>query len=258
MKLSKVFKELLVALVAIFIMVPIILTFAVAFSSSDVFEVSGFSLRWFTEAFNSSSFMTAMLTSFEVAIIATLIALLMSLLASYAVFKNRRLSKYQFIIDAPMLVPNLVLSFVLYQFFVARLAVGETFILIMAHVVILIPYAFRSFTSMMLKFDFNLYLAAKSMGMKDFKVFYKIILPNMKNAVVAIGFISFINSFNNLAISYFLTKTGMMLVPSLMLSHLQYYYDPLIAAISVLIITITIIILVFVEKGLKFSLIERR
>lgn len=258
MKISKILKELCVILVALFIIVPIALTFAVAFSTSDTFEVSGFSFKWFIEAFSSSSFMGALTTSLSVAIIATIIALILSLLAAYEVFKHRELTKYQFLIDAPMLVPNLVLSFILYQLFVTKFAMEENLVLILAHVVILIPYAFRSFTALILKFDFNLFLAAKSLGMKENKVFWRVIFPNMKNAVVAIGFISFINSFNNLAISYFLTKTGMMLVPSLMLSHLQYYYDPLVAAISVLIISFTIVILIIVEKGLKFSLIERR
>ncbi len=258
MKISKILKELGVILVAIFMFVPIILTFAVAFSNSETFAVSGFSLRWFVEAFNSSSFMGALATSLILALVATIIALLLSLLAAYEVFKHRSLSKFQFLVDAPMLVPNLVLSFILYQLFVTRLAIREDFVLLLAHVVILIPFAFRSFTAIMLKFDFNLFLAAKSLGMKETKVFWKVIFPNMKNAIVAIGFISFINSFNNLAISYFLTKTGMMLVPSLMLSHLQYYYDPLVAAISVLIISFTVAVLIFVEKVLKFSLIERR
>ncbi len=256
--MKRVLKELGVILVAIFIFIPIILTVLVAFSQSSSFEVDGFSVQWFIMAFTSESFMTALLTSFITAIAATLLALLIALLAASSVFKNRKLVKWQFLLDSPMLIPNLVLSFILYQIFVVRLMASEDLILILAHTVVLLPFAFRSFTAILLKMDFNLFLAAKSLGMKEGKVFWKVIVPNMKNAIVAIGFISFINSFNNLAISYFLTKTGKMLVPSLMLSHLQYYYDPLVAAISVVIIAITIIILVFVEKVLKFSLIERR
>lgn len=258
MKLKEIIKEFLVILIAIFIFIPIILTVMVAFSNSTTFEVNGFSIKWFVQAFSSDSFMSALTTSFLTSLIATIIALLISLLAAASVFKNRKLVKWQFLLDAPMLVPNLVLSFLLYQLFVVNFMVPEDGVLILAHVVVLIPYAFRSFTAILLKMDFNLFLAAKSLGMKESKVFWKVIVPNMKNAIVAIGFISFINSFNNLAISYFLTRTGKMLVPNLMLSHLQYYYDPLVAAISVVIITITILILVFVEKVLKFSLMERR
>ncbi len=256
--MKRILKELGVILVAIFIFIPIILTVLVAFSQSSTFEVDGFSLQWFVMAFTSDSFMTALFTSFTTAIIATLLALFIALLAASSVFKNRKLVKWQFLLDSPMLIPNLVLSFLLYQIFVVRLMASEDVILILAHTVVLLPFAFRSFTAILLKMDFNLFLAAKSLGMKESKVFWKVIVPNMKNAIVAIGFISFINSFNNLAISYFLTKTGKMLVPSLMLSHLQYYYDPLVAAISVVIILITIIVLVFVEKVLKFSLIEGR
>ncbi len=256
--MKRILKELGVILVAIFIFIPIILTVLVAFSQSTTFEVDGFSLQWFVMAFTSESFMKALVTSFVTAIIATLLALIVALLAASSVFKNRKLVKWQFLLDSPMLIPNLVLSFLLYQIFVVRLMASEDVVLILAHAVVLLPFAFRSFTAILLKMDFNLFLAAKSLGMKESKVFWKVIVPNMKNAIVAIGFISFINSFNNLAISYFLTKTGMMLVPSLMLSYLQYYYDPLVAAISVVIITITIIILVFVEKVLKFSLIEGR
>ncbi len=258
MNIKRIFKELGVVFVAIFIFIPIILTVLVAFSRSSSFEVDGFSFKWFIEAFSSKSFMDALLTSFTTALISTVIALFIALMAASSVFKNRKLVKWQFLLDSPMLIPNLVLSFLIYQIFVVRFMADENVMLILAHVVVLIPFAFRSFTAILLKMDFNLFLAAKSLGMKESKVFWKVIVPNMKNAIVAIGFISFINSFNNLAISYFLTQTGKMLVPSLMLSHLQYYYDPLVAAISVVIISITIIVLVFVEKVLKFSLMERR
>ncbi len=258
MSINKIIKELGVVIVAIFIFIPIVLTVLVAFSSSTVFEVNGFSLQWFKMAFTSESFMSALLTSFTTALISTVLALFIALMAASNVFKNRKLIKWQFLLDSPMLIPNLVLSFILYQIFVVKLMAAEDIVLILAHTIVLLPFAFRSFTAILLKMDYNLFLAAKSLGMKEAKVFWKVIVPNMKNAIVAIGFISFINSFNNLAISYFLTKTGKMLVPSLMLSHLQYYYDPLIAAISVVIIVITIIILIFVEKVLKFSLMERR
>ncbi len=258
MNIKRIFKELGVIIVAIFIFIPIILTVLVAFSKSSSFEVDGFSLQWFIEAFSSDAFMSALLTSLTTALISTVIALFIALMAASSVFKNRKLVKWQFLLDSPMLIPNLVLSFLIYQIFVVRFMADENVMLILAHVIVLLPFAFRSFTAILLKMDFNLFLAAKSLGMKESKVFWSVIVPNMKNAIVAIGFISFINSFNNLAISYFLTETGKMLVPSLMLSHLQYYYDPLVAAISVVIISITVIVLVFVEKVLKFSLMERR
>ncbi len=45
MNIKRIFKELGVIIVAIFIFIPIILTVLVAFSQSSSFEVDGFSLQ---------------------------------------------------------------------------------------------------------------------------------------------------------------------------------------------------------------------
>ncbi len=253
----KYIKKILVAIVYLFILIPLIYTFLVSFTNSDTFELSGFSLRWFKAAFESNSFMTALKNSLLISFIATLLSLIIGFLAAYGIFKNSKLKKMQIFFDTPLIIPHIVLSFLLFQILVVSLRIDSLWALVLAHITVMLPYIVRYLTVVLLKFDKNIYLAARTLGMGEIKTIFKVILPCINNSIVAVGLISFINSFNNLSISYFLVSPGIQLLPSQMLSYLEYFYEPIIASLSVILIAFTTVIIIFIEKALKFSLIEK-
>lgn len=255
--LSKGLKLFLVIIVYAFMVIPLLYTLLFSFTSADTFQISGFSFRWYIQALDSPAFMNALKSSLIVALLATTIALCLSFLVAFATFKSKKLKKINFLYDAPFVFPHIVLSLILFQLLVVSLGIDDYIVLVLAHVVVLLPYMIRYLTAILLKLDYNIYLAARTLGMKDSKIVRKVILPNISSSIVAVSLISFINSFNNLSISYFLIKPGMNLLPKQMLSYLEQNYEPVIASLSVIIILCTLIIVIFIEKFLKFSLIEK-
>ncbi len=252
----KYISKFLMFLFFIFIIMPFIFLILVSFTSGEVFKVGGFSLKWYVKAMGSSNFKDAMFNSFVISLISTIISISSGFLFSLGLYKKR--SKYlEAYVDMPLIIPHIVLSFILYQFFVVKFGIDSTIILILANTVVALPYIIKSFLAALNKIDKNIFLAGKTLGANEFIIVKKILLPNISSTLIAVSFISFINAFNNLSIALFLIKPGSYLLPNQMMSYLEFYYDPTIAALSVIIIIITIIILLVFEKKLQISLIDK-
>ncbi len=252
----KYINKFMIFLFFVFIILPFIFLILVSFTSNEVFQVGGFSFKWYVEAISSSNFKEAILNSLIVSLISTVISISCGFLFSLGLYKKR--SKYlEAYVDMPLIIPHIVLSFILYQFFVVKFGIDSTIILILANVVVAFPYIIKSFLAALNKIDKNIFLAGKTLGANELTIVKKVLLPNISSTLVAVSFISFINAFNNLSIALFLIKPGSYLLPNQMMSYLEFYYDPTIAALSVIIIIITVIILFIFEKKFKISLIDK-
>lgn len=248
--------KFLMFLFFIFIVTPFIFLLLVSFTSKESFGIGGFSLKWYLEAIKSTNFKEAMLNSLIISIIATLISISLGFLFSLGLYKKR--SKHlEAYVDMPLVIPHIVLSFILYQFFVVKFSIDSSFVLIIANVVVSFPYIIKSFLASLNKIDKNIFLAGKTLGANEFTIVKKVLIPNISSSLVAVSFISFINAFNNLSIALFLVKPGTYLLPNQMMSYLEFYYDPTIASLSIIILIITVIVLFIFEKKLKVSLIDK-
>ena len=115
MRLSPRSRNLLrvaVAIVLAFIYIPLIVIAIYAFNSSNLLEwpPPGLTLHWFPEAVKDSGARSALLTSVEVGLAATAIALLLGTLASLAVAKHRFFGRdtVSFLLVIPIALPGIV------------------------------------------------------------------------------------------------------------------------------------------------------
>ena len=69
--------------------------------------------------------------------------------------------------------------------------------------------------------------------------------------------LAFINSFNNIPISMFLSGPGVSTFPMSLMNYIEYYYDPTVSAVSVLLMLATIIIMFIVEKTLGIAALSK-
>ena len=72
-----------------------------------------------------------------------------------------------------------------------------------------------------------------SLGCKKSQTFFKVVLPNITSGVMAAFMLAFINSFNNVPVSMFLTGPGVSTLPITMMNYVEYNYDPTVSALSV-------------------------
>jgi putative spermidine/putrescine transport system permease protein len=114
--------------------------------------------------------------------------------------------------------------------------------LVLAHIVLTIPYVVRTMLASFAGVKRLTEEAAIVLGASPFKTFFLVTLPQVKSALAASAFLSIIMSFDELVVALFLTGPGMTTLPMIIYSDTQFNLSPSLAAISSLIITATVAI----------------
>ena len=257
-RLRKILARLPVVLVMIYILFPVALVIWMSFFSSKMilFPPKGYSIKWYLNLFSKRNFISAAKLSVEVAIAATLISVFIGTLTSIGLNQRRFRGKeaLQTYFLSPLTIPTIVTGLAIYATLttIGRWAdqklVPSTFILIMGHVIITIPWAIRLINSGMSGVDRRLEEAALNLGASRFQTYIKVVLPQIKSSMMAAGIFTFIVSFNNLEMSLMLVGPGQSMLPIETLNYVLWNMDPTIAAISSLQVILVLILLLIVNK----------
>ena len=129
--------------------------------------------------------------------------------------------------------------------------------LIIGHTLLVLPYAVRVISASLSSFDFSIEEAAVSLGSPPIKTFFTIVLPNVKAGVIAAIFLALITSINDVSVSLFLTGPGISTLPIQILAHVEQFFDPVIASVSVLLMVLTVIVMAVVERTLGLTFLTK-
>ncbi|WP_352418262.1 ABC transporter permease [Proteiniborus sp.] len=244
-------------LVYFFLLAPLLIIVATSFGPDKalIFPPKGFSLKWMANIFKIEMFRKSFVISMQLSVIGTIIALIIGIPAAYALsrynFKGKNILNSIFL--SPVLIPGIVLGFSLLRYLVIYSKLPIYTSLLIGHVIIIIPYIIRVISSSLSNFDYSIEEASMSLGANKIKTFFVIVLPNIRSGVIAAFILAFINSFNNVPVSLFLTGPGLSTLPIQMLIHVEYNFDPTIAALSVVLMAMTGLLMFIVEKTLGLS-----
>ncbi|USK74200.1 ABC transporter permease subunit [Peribacillus frigoritolerans] len=184
-------------------------------------------------------------------------ALLLGVPAAYALsrfdFKGKSVINAFFV--SPILIPGIVLGFAFLRYIVGTYQLPIYAALFVGHTVIMLPFIIRVISSSLSNFDFSIEEAAESLGASKLGTFFTVVLPNIKLAAVMIAFLE---SFNNVDISVYMTGPGVSTFPIQMLTYVENYFDPTISAISVLLMFITAFFMFIVERLMGLSYFTKR
>ena len=78
-------------------------------------------------------------------------------------------------------------------------------------------------------------------------------MPLLRPGIFSAALLSFITSFNNVPLSLLLQSRKTQTLPVTMLDYVQQSYDPMVAAISTIILAATIVIAVIAERTVGFA-----
>ncbi|MET3290817.1 UNVERIFIED_CONTAM: putative spermidine/putrescine transport system permease protein [Brevibacillus sp. OAP136] len=244
-------------LVFLFLLGPLLIISLTSFEPGTVlkFPPQGFSLRWYQNIFEVEMFMETFKTSIFVSLLGNVLALLLGIPAAYA------LSRFQFkgkdalnaIFISPVLIPGIVLGFAMLKYVIVIYHLPIYAALLVGHTVVMLPFIIRVVASSLSNFDFAIEEAALSLGAGHFETFYKVVLPNIRSGIIAAILIAFLESFNNVDISVFMTGPGVSTLPIQMLTYVENNFDPTIAAISVLLMIITGVLMFVIERLMGLS-----
>jgi putative spermidine/putrescine transport system permease protein len=248
-------------LVIFFLVAPLVIVIGASLSDTTflTFPPRGLTLHWFENIFAVDAFRTTMITSFELGVFGTLLSLLVGIPAAYAL--NRyRLELPRWLANVyvlPVLVPEIVLGFALMKLVIIGIGAPYFLGLLIGHAVLVLPYAVRVVSASLSGFDFSIEDAAVSLGSPRVKTFFTVVLPNIRAGVIAAFILAFITSINDVSVSLFLTGPGVSTLPIQILAYMNQFFDPTVAAVSVLLMAVTVVVMAGVEATLGLSFLTK-
>lgn len=235
-------------LIAVFVVAPILFVFVYAFSSVSfaIFPPPGFSTRWFVKLFQQEALLRAAVNSLLIAGTATVISLAVGTLAALALvryrFAGREVLRAAFL--APLVVPRIAFGVGMLIYVIVVRRFGGLDSLVLAHLMLTLPFAISILAASLVGADRVLEEAAMDLGATPVRTFFKVTLPQIRTGLAVSAFFAFIISWDQVETSLFLVKTGNMTLPVAMFYYLQRHQDPVIAALSVFLIGIAIVVAV--------------
>lgn len=241
-----------VGLIVVLLALPVLIVIPSAFSDDVTlaFPPHGISLKWFANAFRSPDFTNAFLVSASVAVLSTLISLFVGTLGAIALVRYRPPGREAILLLflTPLIFPAIVLaaalSMVLGSFGLLRTFSG----LVLAHVLVTLPYVIRTVLGTLSEIDVALEEAALTLGANRWLTFRRVTLPMLRPGLLAGATFSLIISFDEFTISLFLVGPGLKTLPLEIYNYTDANIDPTIAAISTLLIGFTVIGIMTIEK----------
>lgn len=248
-------------LVYLFLLGPLIIIFGASLSDTTylTFPPQGLSLRWFENIWNISAFRRTIVTSLQMAFLGTGIALVIGIPAAYALNRYRiQLPGWlSTLFVLPILVPEIVIGFSLLRSVTVQAGVPVYYALLIGHTLLVLPYVIRVISAALSSFDFSIEEAAVSLGSPPGKTFFTIVLPNIRSGVIAAFILAFITSINDVSVSLFLTGPGISTLPIQLLAHMEQFFDPTIASVSVVLMLLTILVMIVVERTLGLAVVTK-
>lgn len=244
--------RLAAAAALVFLMLPVAVVVFASFSATAYLTIppQGWTLHWFAEVLSDPTYLSAIAFSLELAIAATVVAVLLAIPACYAL--HHRWVPFSEVLSgfvlSPLIFPAVVIGVALLQYMSALGLRGNFLMLVLAHVVIVTPYVVRTTLAGLSSLDPTLEEAARVLGASRLSAFLLVVLPLMRMSLMA-GFVfAFITSFDEASVTLFLLPPGQATLPVTIFSAIDLGVDPSIAAISTLLIVATIVLLALVER----------
>jgi putative spermidine/putrescine transport system permease protein len=239
-------------LVYVTLCLPAAIVVVTSFTAGETLEFppKGFSLKWYQAAVDSEPFMNSLWSSTRLAFAATVLSVLIGFAASFAIdrfhFRGREI--FQMVTLSPLVIPMVVLGLGLLQF-LSWLHLNQTFAgLLIGHVLITLPYVVRTLTASFVLFDRTLEQAAMNLRAPPLRVLRRITLPLIGPALVSASVFAFVTSFGNITLSIFLGFGGESTLPVQIFTYVEHSYDPILAAVSTIVILVTLLVIAVVEK----------
>lgn len=241
-------KALMILMIAFFYL-PIL--YMVIFSFNDgksLTSFTGFSLRWYQHMLESQDMMTALYTTFSIAILATIVATVVGTVAAIGLSSSRKVIRniMEQVNNLPMMNPEIVTAIGFMLLFITFKVEKGYVTMLLAHIAFCIPYVMLSVMPKIRSLDPNLADAAMDLGATPFKALTKVIVPQITPGIVSGALIAFTMSVDDFIISYFVTGSGVKNL-SIVVYTMSKRVNPSINAVSTLVVVIITIVLLVIN-----------
>ena len=209
--------KLYLAVVFVFLYVPIVYLLAYSFNKGDTMNsFTGFSMRHFAELFSDTRLIVILLETFMLAFLSALIATAVGTfgaLSIYYVKKRQQRMALLSLNNILMVSPDVIIGA---SFLILFTTIGSFFggiglgflTVLLSHVAFSIPIVVLMVLPKLQEMNESMVSAAYDLGANNFQVLKDIILPFLTPGIIAGYFMAFTYSLDDFAVTFFVTGNG--------------------------------------------------
>ena len=233
-----------VALVAAFLVLPIVAIVPAAFSAQSFIRLppEAWSLRWWAAFFSDATWRLTLMTSLNVAALTTILSVVAGTAAALGIARSapRARALLTGLFLGPVVTPAIVLAVALYSIARSTGLVGTTTALVVAHTMLALPFVVLNVGVSLAALDRRLLLAAAGLGAGLFAIFRTVTLPLIAPGVVGGAVFAFVTSFDEVVLSIFLAGPGAKTLPVRIWEEIRLEYTPVVAVGATLMLALAL------------------
>ena len=249
-----------------FILSPLVFVVINSFNGSafNSFPPEGFSLQWYRFVLGYGPFRDGMVNSLVIATASMLVAVTAGMLAALALVRGK--VRARGILSAfflsPLVVPRVAIGIAVFILLIRLRLLGTTTSLVLVHAMLSLPFAIVLLTASLVSVNRTLEEAAMDLGAGPLRTFWQVTLPQIRAGIIVAAVFAFITSFDETEASIFLVRPSNATLPVQMFLYLEQYQNPTLAALSTLLIALTVALVIvamrFVRGAELARLVARR
>ncbi len=232
---------------ALYLVLPILIVVPVALTDQRYLSLpqEGLSLQHFRTVLTSPEWLGSIWQSFTIALAATVVSVVAGTLCAIGCWRISRRSTdlVRVLMLLPLIIPSIVYAIGLYRYF-GPLGLLDRFLgVVIAHGVTGIPYVVITVSTALAAFDPRLEQAARGMGASLTQTLRWVILPRIAPGIFSGAIFAFIHSWDELVLVLFIASRDVFTLPRRIWDGINENLDPAMAAVAVLLILFTLILL---------------
>jgi putative spermidine/putrescine transport system permease protein len=233
-------------LVLAFLWLPLVVILVLSFNTAESLKwpPAGFTLHWWAETARNQGPRDALVTSLKVATGATIIALLLGSLVSFAVqrFKFFGREAISLLVVLPIALPGIVTGIALNSAF-RQVGISLGFMtVVIAHATFCIVVVFNNVLARLRRMAPNVEEASADLGAHTFQTFRYVTVPLMRSAVLAGAVLAFGLSFDEIVVTTFTAGPGIQTLPQWIFNNMfRPNQLPTVNVVAVVVVALSII-----------------
>jgi putative spermidine/putrescine transport system permease protein len=238
----------------LFLLAPVFPVVMMSFTNDPyiMFPPQSWGIAAYFNILHNVAFVAGAQTSVVIAAVVTVLALILGVPVAYAAARLPLVGRDTLIalFTLPMIVPAIVFALGGLLVLVWAGLLGSYVGLILAHLVLVVPFVIRILLTALGTLPIDIEAAAATLGATPMRVFFRVTLPLLRPALIAAAALSFLISFDEVTVSLFIVGSDIITLPVALFRYTQDHTDAQIAAVSVVLILITLVAVFAVERSI--------
>lgn len=251
-KKAKIFSNIYLILVFIFLYAPIAALIIFSFNKSkSMGHISGFTFKWYIELFKNETILRALYYTVTIAISASIISTIFGTITSIGIYKMKNGKTKSTLLNVnylPVLNTEIVTAVAMMSLFAFLKMNFGVSTMLLSHIMFCTPYVILCVLPKLKHLPENMEEAALDLGATPWFAIRKVILPQIKPGIISGFLMAFTMSIDDFVISFFNTGNGVSNLSIEIYGMARRGIKPEINALSTLMFLTVIILLLFANK----------